>query len=63
MSVTLNSTCTFHFVGTSMFGHCSNHRYNSGTQISAETCVTVHKYIVAEVVCSKKSSSALLVYK
>ena len=46
-----------------LFAHCSNHRYNNGTQISAETWRTVHEHIWADAFRSKKSSSALLVHK
>ena len=44
-----------------MFAHRSNHRYNSGTQISAVTWQTVHEHIVAHAFRSKKISLALLV--
>ena len=44
-----------------MFAHRSNHRYNSGTQISAVTWQTVHEHIVAHTFRSKKISLALLV--
>ena len=44
-----------------LFAHRSNHRYNSGTQISAVTWQTVHEHIVAHAFRSKKISLALLV--
>ena len=52
----------FNFKQCLLFAHYSNHRYNSGTQISAVTWRTVHKHLVADAFRSKKSSSALFVH-
>ena len=50
----------FNFQQRLLFAHINNRRCNSGTQISAVTWETIHEHIVANVFCSKKSSSVLL---
>ena len=51
----------FNFQQRMLFDHSSNHRCNSGTQISAVTWRTAHEHIVADAFRSKKISSAVLV--
>ena len=55
------NVCNFqqHF----LFADCNNHRNNTGTKISTVTWWTVHKHIVTDMFCSKKSSSNLLVHE
>ena len=63
MYIYIMSLNAFNFQQRLLFAQRTNHRYNSGTQISAESQRPVHEHIAADAFRSKKSTLALHVHE